>query len=89
MSAKRKTAAGHYQDGWRSGLDCAFLRAARIADSHRAMHMNLGHTEAAMAASSVAAFIVQAARECGAWDDSRPQPLVLSDEEARKARGEA
>lgn len=89
MSGKRKTAADHFQEGWRAGQGSAFLRAATIADSHRAMHMNLGHTESAIAASSVAAFIVQVAREWGVWDESRPQPLVLSEEEKRQAGGAA
>ena len=65
-----------WMEGHRAGFTAAMLKAARIADSHRAMNLDSGHTIAGAACSSVAAFIVQAARDAGCWDDSLPQPLV-------------
>jgi len=54
------------------------LKAARIADGHRAANLASGNTVASVACSSVAAFIVQGAREVRCWDDSLPQPLITA-----------
>lgn len=64
------------EDAWKAGYAAAMLRAATIADSHRALQLDSGRVEAGCACSSVAAFIVEAAREMGCWDESRKQPLV-------------
>lgn len=65
-----------WSNGYTAGYAAAMLQAARIADAHRAMHLDNGNTDAGIAASSVSAFIVQAAREVKCWDDSLPQPLI-------------
>ena len=70
-----------YANGYSAGYAAAMLQAARIADSHRAMNLNSGMTEAGLACSSVSGFIVQAAREAGLWDESLPQPLIKSNAE--------
>ena len=74
-----------YAAGYSAGYAAAMLQAARIADSHRAMNLNSGQTVAGLACSSVSAFIVQAAREKGLWDDSLPQPLIKSNAEMQEA----
>ena len=61
--------------GYTAGYAAAMLKAARIADGHRAAS---GNTVAGVACSSVAAFIVQCAREVRCWDDSLPQPLITA-----------
>lgn len=65
-----------WSNGYTAGYAAAMLKAARIADGHRAMNLDCGNVLGGTACSSVAAFIVQAAREAGCWDDSLPQPLV-------------
>lgn len=64
---------------FKAGYAAAMKRAATIADSHRAMHLNGGRGEAGCACSSVAAFIIEVARDVGCWDESLKQPLVLSE----------
>ncbi len=86
---KRKTVHEIYTEGWRDGLASAFLQCARIADGHRAIHLNAGCTMEGMAASSVAAFIVQRARECGVWDNSRPQSLIQAECDKTPTRADA
>ena len=75
---KRKTVHEIRTEGYRAGLHDAMFRAARIADGHRAMHLDSGRTMEAMAVSAVAAFIVQSAREWGAWNNDLQLPLVKS-----------
>ena len=58
------------------------LKAARIADGHRAANLASGNTVASVACSSVAAFIVQCAREVRCWDDSLPLITAKADLEA-------
>lgn len=67
--------------GYSAGYAQAMEKAARIADGHRALQLNSGRVEAGLACSSVAAFIIQEAREKGLWRESLSLPLVLSDEE--------
>lgn len=67
--------------GYSAGYAAAMEQAARIADGHRAMHLNAGDTNSGIACSSVAAFIVEAAREKGLWREELKEPLVLSDAE--------
>lgn len=67
--------------GYSAGYAAAMEQAARIADGHRAMHLNSGKTIAGIACSSVAAFIIEAAREKGLWNENLRLPLVLSDTE--------
>lgn len=86
MSGKRKTIRQAYEEGWRDRLKRAFYQSALIADSHRATHLDSGDVTAAASASSVAAFIVQQAREWSVWNDSLAQPLILA--ECEKGGGE-
>lgn len=65
-----------WNEGYNAGYAAAMEKAARIADGHRAMQLNAGRTEAGCACSSVAAFIIEAAREKGLWNESLPLPLV-------------
>lgn len=78
---KRKNGGDFYSDGYRAGLKAAMFRAALIADSHRAMHLDDGRMKEGIAVSSVAAFIIQAAREWGVWNDNLKLPLVKSKNE--------
>lgn len=71
-----------WASGYTAGFAAAMRQAAQIADSHRAMHLDDGKTDAGLACSSVAAFIVQAARDVHCWDDSLPQPLVKAKSDA-------
>lgn len=87
--AEKKSA---WDNGFDAGYAVAMEQAARIADAHRAMHLNDGQTLCGVACSSVAAFIIQAARERGLWREELKVPLVLSNDErarADKAKGEA
>lgn len=72
-------------DAYRKGYGAGMLDSARIADGHRAMNLDSGNTAAGIACSSVAAFIVQAAREAGCWDDTLPQPLIKAKADTREA----
>lgn len=65
-----------WADGYSAGFAAAMLQSARIADGHRAANLDAGNILGGTACSSVAAFIVQAAKEVGCWDDSLPQPLI-------------
>ena len=78
---KRKNDNDFYNDGYRAGLKAAMFRAALIADSYRAMHLDNGKVMEGMAVSSVAAFIIQAAREWKVWNDDLKLPLVKSKSE--------
>lgn len=78
---KRKSGSDFYTEGYRAGLKSAMFRAALIADSHRAMHLDNGKLAEGIAVSSVAAFIIQAAREWGVWNDDLKLPLVKSKNE--------
>ena len=78
---KRKSGGDFYADGYQAGLKSAMFRAALIADSHRAMHLDNGKLAEGIAVSSVAAFIIQAAREWGVWNDDLKLPLVKSKNE--------
>lgn len=70
-----------WSNGYSAGFEAAMLQAARIADGHRAANLDCGNAAGSIACSSVAAFIVQAAREVGCWDDSLPQPLIKAKSE--------
>lgn len=74
--------------GYTAGYAAAMLQAARIADGHRALNLDSGHIVAGVACSSVAAFIVEAAREAGCWDDSLPLPLIAAKSDKPIADGE-
>lgn len=65
-----------WMKGYMAGLAAAYLRSARIADGHRAMALGSGHTVAGVAASAVAAFIIEAARDAGVWNETLNLPLV-------------
>lgn len=71
-----------WSSGYTAGFAAAMLQAARIADGHRAMNLDCGNTAAGVACSSVAAFIVQAARDVNCWDDTLPQPLIPAKSDA-------
>jgi hypothetical protein len=79
MSNKTQEA---WSKGYKHGFAAAMFQAARIADGHRAINLDAGLIEAGVACSSVAAFIVQEARERGCWDDSLPQPLIPAKSDA-------
>ena len=78
---KRKSGGDFFTEGYLTGLKAAMFRAALIADSHRAMHLDNGKLPEGIAVSSVAAFIIQAAREWGVWNDDLKLPLVKSKNE--------
>lgn len=75
-----------WSEDFSAGYAAAMLQAARIADGHRAMNLDYGNSLGGVACSSVAAFIVQAAREVGCWDDSLPQPLIPAKSDKEHAR---
>lgn len=61
---------------WLAGYAAGLLKAARIADGHRALNYEAGNALGGAAASSVAAFIIEAAKDAGVWDESLPVPLI-------------
>lgn len=78
-----------WSKGYSAGYAAAMERAAYIADSHRAMHLNNGQLEGGLACSSVAAFIIAVAQEKGAWREELKSPLVLSNAERAALKGGA
>ena len=70
-----------WSDEFREGYKAGLIKAAYIADGHRAMNLNNGQADAGIACSSVAAFIVQEAREKGLWPEGLPQPLIKANQD--------